>query len=243
MSTGTIFPIGHYCGVSPHGPDSAVTDQGGHLVRVGYGLERLTDDEFGIWILAHGLTEVGRDDWTAEHILDRAAETGVANPAEHLDELFARGLLALVPTRPEYADESVAFASAYRIGPLLVGLGAVPDEPNEPDQHAIGVPGVGTAALLDPACYELWQRSGAAATVWQLCQERVERTTAISSGLEGLLDPTRLLAQLLGELRTLIVHGCAYLDVAVGNESGVDSSRAPDETDENTAAPLENVPE
>lgn len=201
MTETTVFPVGHYAGTIPDGEV--------HLVRVGRELERLTDDEFGIWMLAHGLAEVGKGSWTRTDVLDRARDAEIADPEGCFERLLARMLLAVVPMEAERVDDAVAFATAYRLGTLLVGLGAAPDVP---DRHAVGVPGVGTAALLDAETYRLWQWGGIAPTLWRHCQDRIRTAGEGLDALSTLVDPAKVLGDVLGELRVLLVHGCAYLD-------------------------------
>jgi hypothetical protein len=228
MSTATVFPVGHYGGA---GPGTA------HLIRVGRKLERLTDDEFGIWMLAHGLADVGKGTWGRSDVLDRARDAELSDPESCLERLVGSGLLAVVST--ERADEAAAFATAYRLCTLLVGLGAAPDQP---ELHAIGVPGVGTAALLDAGTYRLWQWGGVAPTLWRHCQDRIRSDGEGRDGLAALVDPAKMLEDILGELRVLLAHGCAYLDtVAVpdsvlnpgpdsGHDTVLDSGPAPGTT-------------
>ena len=209
MSTATVFPVGHYGGA---GPGAA------HLVRVGRHLRPLTDDEFGIWMLAHGLADVGKGNWSREDVLERARDAELAEAETGLERLIGSGLLAVVPT--ERVDDVTSFATAYRLCTLLVGLGAAPDQP---ELHAIGVPGVGTAALLDAGTYRLWQWGGVAPTLWRHCQDRIRSGDARP---DALVDPAKVLGDVLGELRVLLAHGCAYLDTAVaGTTPGADVPR------------------
>lgn len=189
----TAFPVGHYAGV-PVDPRPA-----DHLVRVGYTLEGLTEDEFGVWVLAHGLPQTADRDWTRRHIVERADAARIEQAGDRYDELVGRGLLAAVPVGPDRDGEVEAFVRGHRLHPLLVGLGAVN---GQPEHHAIGVPGVGTAALLDEACFDLWRWAAITSSLWRYC----ERLAPARPG-----DAT---AGVLVALRTLIVHGCGYLDVA-----------------------------
>jgi hypothetical protein len=200
MNAAAVFPVGHYSGA---GPDES------HLVRVGRNLERLTDDEFGIWMLAHGLADVGKGNWSRKDVLERARDAELAEPEACLARLIERRLLAVVPT--ERVDDATSFATAYRLCTLLVGLGAAPDQP---ELHAIGVPGVGTAALLDAGTYQLWQWGGVAPTLWRHCQDRIRTGNEGRDALAALVDPAKVLGDVLGELRILLAHGCAYLDTA-----------------------------
>jgi hypothetical protein len=89
---------------------------------------------------------------------------------------------------------------------LFVGLGNAPDRPNG---HAVGLPGLGAAAILDPDCYELWQWGSVAPTLWHSCELRA----SVSAQLDHPLEPVDALGDVLGDLRFLIANGCAYLDV------------------------------
>ncbi|GAB3413911.1 hypothetical protein [Flindersiella endophytica] len=213
MSAAAVFPVGHYGGA---GPGTA------HLVRVGRKLERLTDDEFGIWMLAHGLADVGKGNWGRSDVLDRARDAEIAEPEACLERLIANGLLAVVPA--EGVDAATRFATAYRLCTLLVGLGAAPDQP---ELHAIGVPGVGTAALLDAGTYRLWQWGGVAPTLWRHCQDRIRSGSDGRDALAALVDPAKVLADVLGELRVLLAHGCAYLDTVEPVAAGTVAGTAP----------------
>jgi hypothetical protein len=237
MTASTVFPIGHYAGTRPVAtapvPNGSRTGTAGashHLVRIGRGLEHLTDDEFGVWVLAHGLADSAARGWTREDILDRAMDAQITAGDVCLDQLLDRGLLVQVPTDVDHVDAAVEFATTYRMGTLLVGLGPVPDRP---DQHAVGVPGIGTAALLDAGAFRLWQWGGVAPTLWRHCHDRVR--TGGRGGLDTLVDPATVLFDVLADLRTLIVHGCAYLDLATPTDGTAltadgDTAATPTET-------------
>ena len=187
----TVFPVGHYAGV-PAEPRPA-----DHLVRIGRRLEELTEDEFGVWVLAHGLPQTANADWTRKHVVDRAGAARIELPGQRYDDLLGRGLLAAVPAEPDHETET--FFHGYRLHPLLVGLGAVN---GRPDLHAIGLPGVGTAALLDHHTFDLWRWAAITPALWNHCER-----LAVGA-------PAETLGAVLVALRTLIVHGCGYLDVA-----------------------------
>jgi hypothetical protein len=198
---GSVFPIGHYGGLRPG--DTPEADQV-HVVRVGWHQHRLSENAFGVWVLSHGLTETGKGHWTADDILKQAEQAGLPDAKAHLEELTAKGVLVVVPDSPE---EATSFAKAHRLDVLFVGLGNAPDRP---DGHAVGVPGLGTAAILDPDCYELWQWGSVAPTLWHSCEVRA----TVTAKLGQTLEPADALGEILGDLRYLIAHGCAYLDVA-----------------------------
>lgn len=194
----SVFPVGHYGGLR--------TVDGGpvHVVRVGWQQHRLSEDAFGVWVLSHGLTETGKGHWTAEDIAAQAEQAGVLEPLTRLKELAEVGVVAVVEDDPA---EATRFAQSHRLDVLFVGLGNTPERP---DGHAVGVPGLGTAAVLDPDCYELWQWGSVAPSLWHSCEVRA--TVSARPGQPS--EPVDALAAILGDLRFLIAHGCAYLDVA-----------------------------
>ncbi|TCC58274.1 hypothetical protein E0H73_28590 [Kribbella pittospori] len=198
MST-VVFPIGHYGGVRPVDAEAPV-----QVVRVGWKQHRLSEDAFGVWVLAHGLPDIGKGSWTVDDVIEQAEGAGVDDAKRHVDELVAAGLLATV------ADDPVAgqrFARDHRMDVMYVGLGNAPDRL---DGHAVGIPGLGTAAVLDADCYELWQWGSVAPTIWHSCEVRA----SVTAQLGQPSDPAGVLTQILGDLRFLVAHGCAYLDTA-----------------------------
>lgn len=199
-----VFPIGQYAGTV----DAQSSHPDNHVVRVGRAMEQLDDGDFGVWVLAHGTVEIGKGCWSREHVVERASGSDIADAGARFDALLARGLLAVAPAG---ADGAVAFATAYQMRAMLVGLGTLPDAP---EQHAVGVPGVGTAALLDPSSYRCWQWATVEPSLWQLCRRRGD--AARGAALEALVDPAQALRELLGELRVLLAHGCVYLDAVLG---------------------------
>jgi hypothetical protein len=186
----TVFPVGHYGG--------SREDQ--QVVRVGWSQHRIDEDAFGVWVLAHGLPEVGKGAWTANDVIEQAAKAGIEDAAHQLGLLNDAGLVAVV-------DDAAVFARSHRMDVLFVGLGKAPDRL---EGHAVGIPGLGTAAVLDPDCYELWQWGSVAPTLWHSCEVRATVTAPHGEAA----DPGKALAEILGDLRFLIAHGCAYLDVA-----------------------------
>ncbi|GAA0612570.1 hypothetical protein HPO96_22810 [Kribbella sandramycini] len=191
-----LFPIGHYTGLR--------TDEAGRqfrTVRRGWRLHQLAEDTFGAWVLSHGTPDNGKQPWTAEHVLAAGAEAGLTDVSDHLEELASLGLLATV------SAQDAEFLQANRIDVQFVGLGNSPDQP---DLHAVGLPGLGATALLDPTCYELWQWGSLAPTIWHSCEVRA----SVVSRLDQPVDPGAVAAEVLGDLRFLLAHGCAYVDVA-----------------------------
>jgi hypothetical protein len=194
----TVFPVGHYGGIRPgeDGPDTQV-------IRIGWKQHRIDEDAFGVWVLAHGLPEVGKGSWTVDQVIEQSAAAGIEDAASQLSRLADAGLVAMVDS----PIGATRFARAHRMDVLFVGLGNTPDRL---DGHAVGIPGLGTAAVLDPDCYELWQWGSVAPTLWHSCEVRA----TVTAGHGEAVDPAKALMEVLGDLRFLIAHGCAYLDVA-----------------------------
>ncbi|MEU4603380.1 hypothetical protein AB0F43_10410 [Kribbella sp. NPDC023972] len=186
----TVFPIGHYGGAR----------EGVQAVRVGWSQHRLDEDAFGVWVMAHGLPDVGKGHWTVDDVVRQCEGAGIADAVKHLEALADAGLVAVV-------DDPTNFARSHRMDVLFVGLGNAPERL---EGHAVGIPGLGTAAVLDPDCYELWQWGSVAPTLWHSCEVRATVTAAHGQAP----DPMAALTEILGDLRFLISHGCAYLDVA-----------------------------
>ena len=186
-----VFPVGHYVG--ERHPDEL------HLVRLGPAHQTLTADEFGVWILAHGVTE--SRSWTVADVLALAERTELSGAPGAVERLESVGALVQVAT-----EGQTAFAEAHRLEPLLVGLG---NSEEYPDTYAVGLPGNPPVAMLDSGSYELWQWAAVAPSLWQACEVRAKVGA-------GLGDPTRaadLLDDVLGDLRPLLANSCAYLDV------------------------------
>ncbi|WP_147254762.1 hypothetical protein [Pseudonocardia hierapolitana] len=193
-----VFPIGHYVG-ERH-------PEGVQVVRVGGAHHALTDDEFGVWVLAHGAPVGGSTAWTTDDLLALAEETGPDDAGRHLEELTARGLLALVPA--DGGRKAVAFAETYRLTPLLVGLG---NTGTDPDSYALGFPLLDEPVAVVPAgSYELWQWGHIAPSIRHTCDVRVK----VAADLNEPTGAAEALHGLLADLRLLLVNSCAYLDLA-----------------------------
>ncbi|GAA1689533.1 hypothetical protein GCM10009745_38370 [Kribbella yunnanensis] len=192
--TTVIFPVGHYTGALP----SAIGAPN-HVVRVGMKQHRLTDAEFGVWMLAHGAAEARTVPWTRRQMAAEASRLAVDISPDLLDGLEDRGLVfSIDPADPGVAD----IARCYRLEALMIGLG---DTVEHPGHHRIGVPEAGVVAVLDPDSYELWQWAATTPSLWAYCQLR--STVASNEDPHGAAD------RVFQDLRTLIQHGCGYLDV------------------------------
>ncbi|KJK43441.1 hypothetical protein UK23_33270 [Lentzea aerocolonigenes] len=198
-----VFPIGHYAG-----------RRGDiHVVRVGWRPETLTADEFVVWVLAHGSGRAGKADWTVRDVLALADLPDVVN------SLLVRGILAAVPAEPTGAPATLEFTRRHRMGGLLTGLG---DTKADPGVHGVGVPGLATVAWLDDWSYELWQWGPLAPALWDVCEVRAKVLTELDQPLE----PAQAVGSVLADLRLLLAHGCAYLDVVASSGQADDVTAA-----------------
>ncbi|KOV87225.1 hypothetical protein [Nocardia sp. NRRL S-836] len=178
-----VFPVGHYVG--ERHPEAV------HLVRVGLAHRTLSEAEFGVWVLAHGVAESPA--WTLENLLALAEKAGLPGARAAADRLAGTGVLVI--------GNEVALARTHRFVPLLVGLGNT--EPH-PDRCAVGLPGQ-PVAVLDESSFELWQWGHLAPSLWHTCEVRAEVAGSASAREE--------LDGVLRDLRPLLVGGCGYLDV------------------------------
>jgi hypothetical protein len=190
----TVFPVGHYVG--ERYPD------GHHVVRVGLEHVKLTQEEFGVWVLAHGTNEIGKGAWTVADVLELAGSVGISGAEPIAGWLVDAGALTLV-------DDPVQFSERFRSHSLLVGLG---NSAEEPDRYRIGLPGLPPVAVLDSMSFELWQWGPLAPSLWHTCELRAK----VNAGLGEPVAAIDLVGDLLGDLRVLLVNSCAYLDRARG---------------------------
>ncbi|MFD7161025.1 hypothetical protein ACFV9C_41025 [Kribbella sp. NPDC059898] len=95
---------------------------------------------------------------------------------QHVDELLRRGLLVQV-------DDVNVFAQQYRLLPLYIGLG---NRPDDPQQFAIGLPGLEPLAVVPATTYELWQWGWVAPSLWAHCE--VLGTTQLEAVLDGVAE-------------------------------------------------------
>lgn len=189
----TVFPVGHYMG--ERHPERH------HVVRLGLTHRKLTPDEFGVWVLAHGTEEIGRGAWTVGALLDLAESAELPGARDAVAELTASGLLAVVD-----GGGARRFAEGHRMHPLLVGIGNTDDEP---DRYQLGFPGLPPVAVVDASAYELWQWGHLAPSLWHSCEVREK----VAAGLGEPVPAADLVDDTLGDLRVLLANSCAYLDV------------------------------
>jgi hypothetical protein len=169
----THLPVGHYLGAFHPGPGEDVAY---HRIRIGDAVVYLTDAaELRGWLLTDAV------------------------PAPVADRLVAAG--ALVPL-PDPGPDTLGFAAAYRLRPLLSAVGPVPGGAS----FGLGAAGHPVAAV-DALLLDLWWWSGPSADLWTAC----ERAAGARS-----TEPVRVLEHFLRHGRDLLAAGAAYLDVNLG---------------------------
>ena len=189
-----VFPVGHYVG--ERHPERH------HVVRRGTRHHRLTADEFGVWVLAHGTADIGKGAWTVDALIDLAGSAALPGARLAVAALAGAGVLATVDG-PAAARR---FAEGHRVHPLLTGIGNTEDQP---DRYQLGFPGLPPTAVVDVDTYELWQWGHVSPTLWQACEvrEKVAAELGEQTTAADLLDAS------LGDLRVLLANSCAFLDV------------------------------
>jgi hypothetical protein len=180
----TVFPIGHYMG-ERH-------PEGLHYVRVGHQHQTMTSDEFGVWVLSHQ----DSPQWSIEDVVSLAVKADLPDAESAVGRLLSVGLLVA-------PEDKVAFAQSYRLEPLMTGVGNTEESP---DEYRIGIPGQ-EPAVVSADCYELWQWSALAPTLWHTCEVRAKI-------VEPSRPPTDMVDEVLTDLRPLLANSCGYLDQA-----------------------------
>lgn len=200
-----LFPAGHYRGRYFAGPGGPLRY---HAVRIGVDVQKLhDDDQFVVWGVAHGLPDRDPDlPWTRDDVV-AATSDRVADPGRTLDDLVGRGLV--VEVAPDLAGMR-RFADAYRVEPLLVGLGNTPDAPGV---FSLGVPGFAPIVGVDPVADELWRWGHGCADLWAACTLMAGVAASAGGTDPERTDPEAVLRLIVPALRTLVSHNAAYLDV------------------------------
>ena len=198
-----LIPIGHCIGAYYDLPTSTE-----HFiqVRMGADVNRLSDEQFVIWGLAHGAPDRDAEKpWSRQAVLSAARRVGVSKAEEVLESLVADHLL--VEVIPE-TDAAVDFARQHRMVPLMLGLGNTAEEPWIYSAGMIGLPIVQMSAMA----YDLYEWAHMDANLWLACEGAT--ATAVRVGIEDPLaaDPLLMLNALLGTLHFLLSPNAVYLD-------------------------------
>jgi len=140
-----VAPVGHYHGAE-HGTSPTFH------VRVDTRTRQLDEIEHAVWLLAH------------LRLLPPSAFEYVADNPAVVRRMFERELLTVVPADQQ---EFRVFAAAYRLVPVLFGLGAATDGP---EWHVEVGPARGPAWVsIDFLGFEMWRRSAVYRSLSDLC--------------------------------------------------------------------------
>jgi hypothetical protein len=205
-SRGAVLPIGHYVGTSYRIGEPLTPRQ----VCRGGTVHDLTDDEFAVWVGAHGGVEAIRDGvaWQRPAVEEHAQAAGLSNAPALVDQLLGTGLLVEVAPG---SDEATSFAESHRLVPVMLGLGNSADQP---DMFGIGFfhqP----VLQVSHAIYDLWQWSAMDDTLWATCQNAADVARRAGATDPDYVDPGRLLTGFLGSIHALLLANAAYLDVGL----------------------------
>lgn len=117
-----LLPIGYYYGAFFPAVGAELKH---YRLRVGPNPVSLSEDQFAIWSLAHGLPErLQAGPWSRASLEELATELEVPNTAAVLDSLLADGLVAEIDLDSPTAQ---TFAQSHVVQPLMIGLGNTPD--------------------------------------------------------------------------------------------------------------------
>lgn len=212
-----LFPLGFRLGRQPIG----------ELVRLGLDVHVLPEDlpapfdgvlaphlVATVWAALSGgsASATGSAFWTrtaVREILatsdDTLVEAGLVDAV--LEVLLALELAAEFDPASEHAAEE---ARRLVLRPLLSGHGNTHDDP---EHYGVGTPNR-VRAWLPPRAYDCWEMADGHDSVWSLCE-----AFALAPAYAGMVDTP--LSTAMGQLplvwqdvRTLLVAGAAYLDVA-----------------------------
>lgn len=198
-----LFPIGHCIGAYH---DLPASDDHFTQVRVGAKINRLDDEQFAIWGLAHGVA--GRppeESWNRQSVLAVARRAGIGRAEEILESLVDDGLL--VEATPG-TDSAVDFARRHRLVPLMLGLGNTAEEPWIYSVGLLGMPVVQVSAMA----YDLYEWAHLDANLWAACEAAA--ATAVRVGIDDPMatDPLQMLHALVGTLHVMLSPNAAFLD-------------------------------
>ena len=197
-----LIPVGHDLGVFY--PESG-SDRHRQQVRLGVEMMELEDQDFAIWLLAHGTDSDDRP--TGESLTDRAGKLGlpadVVGPA--IERFLTDGLLVAVDPAGE---EAVRFAQEHQLFPLLHGLG--PDA-EQPWLQTIGLLNQPVVQVSN-ALYDVWAWTQLAPELWTGCQDAAMVAQQVGVTNPEETDPRQVLSGVLGQVHGLLCVRAAYLD-------------------------------
>lgn len=198
-----LIPVGHLIGAYH---DLPVSDDHFVQVRVGPAVVRLKDEQFAMWALAHGAPDRPPDrPWGRKAVLDAARRARIPGAKQVLDSLITDSLIFEVTPG---ADSAVDFARAFRMVPLMLGLGNTAEHPGLYSVGMIGQPWVSMSAGV----YDLYEWAHMDSNLWLACQGAA--ATALRVGIQDpeATDPRVMLDALLSMLHFLLTPNAVYFD-------------------------------
>lgn len=198
-----LYPIGHCIGAYH---DLPASNDHFTQVRVGAEVNRLDDEHFAIWALAHGVPDRSVEEpWNRQTILTAARHAGIGAPEQVLESLMADHML-VETTRG--TDSAVAFAKGHRLVPTMLGLGNTAEEPWIYSVGLFGMPIV----QLSATAYDLYEWAHLDPNLWVACEGAA--ATAVRAGIDDPMatDPVQTLNALLGTLHVMLTPNAVYLD-------------------------------
>ncbi|ADB29874.1 hypothetical protein Kfla_0755 [Kribbella flavida DSM 17836] len=197
-----LLPVGHDLGALQ--PDAAAARRRQQL-RVGVELIELADQDFAVWLLAHGVDSDDRP--TRTSVTASAAALGL--DAEQVDAAVQRfvGVGLLVEVDPA-GESAVVFAQEHRLVPLMHGLGPDPEQPWMQTIGLLNQPVVQVSTAL----YDVWAWSQLAPQLWTGCHDAaiVAEKAGVTDPAET--DPRQVLTGVLRNVHALLCVRAAYLD-------------------------------
>jgi hypothetical protein len=200
-----VFPLGHQMGPFHQHRDAPPSYW---VIRLGWDSPLLHEpDDADVWDLAHGLPDlVHTVPWTRSVIRAVAEQDGIPDCDRVLDGLLERGLVAeLTPG----SSAALEFAAGHRVQSLLLGLGALPDNPGF---DGIGLLGMPPLAQVGPRAYEFWQWAHLWPTLADAASGLAELAAQDPDHDPADADPEAVLDRVFRQLHTLLCGNAVYLD-------------------------------
>ncbi|TCC22339.1 hypothetical protein [Kribbella sindirgiensis] len=195
-----LIPVGHDLGVLY--PDSE-SNQHRQQVRLGVEVMELEDEDFAVWLLAHGTD--GDDRPTAESLAAQGENLGLHGVRSAIERFRADGLLVAVDPA---ADEAVEFAREHQLFPLLHGLGPDPEEPWLQSIGLMNQPLVQASTAL----YDVWAWAQLAPELWTGCQDAAAVAQQVGVTNPEEIEPRQVLTGVLAQIHGLLSVRAAYFD-------------------------------
>jgi hypothetical protein len=195
-----LLPIGHDLGAR-YAEGTGRRQQ----VRAGIDVAELTDAEFTVWLLAHGLDDQDRPTRTS---VVRAAErfgldaTDTTPIVERL--LTDRLLVAIEPD----SETAIDFAQRHQLVPLLLGLGPDPEQPWMQNIGLLNQPVV----QVSSAVYDVWSWAHLSPQLWAGCHDAAEVARTVGVTANDETEPRAVLAGILQAAHGLLCVRAAYFD-------------------------------